>query len=154
MAEPRCRAIYSLLIFCSLITCKARCLRALSSVITPSYNRWSTTLGSTAKFNPTPLRALIVGQLASFSMVNAPSGKVSLERPSLAASQQLLKYRQQCWWTPCQTMMHGSATPVDLSRQPQIVVVATTRIVVVPSQEIAHRVSNVTQIALSKGDWV
>lgn len=73
MAKSHYRAICSLLILCLLITCKVRCSQALSSAINPSYNRWRASPGSTAKFNPTPLRALIVGLSTSFFAVSAPS---------------------------------------------------------------------------------
>jgi len=91
MVESRCSAICSLLIHFSLITYRVWCSRALNSLITPSYNRWSTSPGSTAKFNPTPLRELIVGLSSSFSMASAPLGSTSMletfARNILAASE-------------------------------------------------------------------
>lgn len=85
MAESYYRAGCTLLICCSLVTYITRCSLALSSVITPSFNRWSASPRSTAKLNPTPLKALKVGLSASFFVVSAPFGR-TIARETFACS--------------------------------------------------------------------
>lgn len=68
-----CKLNYSMLMHCSLITYRAQLSRALCSAVTPSCKRWSISQGSTAIFNPTNFRLLIMDLLASFSVVSAPA---------------------------------------------------------------------------------
>ena len=110
-----CRAIYSLLILCSLITYKSRCSQALRSTITPSCNRWSASPGSTARFNPTPLRVLTVALSASFSMVSAPSGSnIMLETfaCSISATYEVLIARLVDNVLACDTWVCSSCRPI------------------------------------------
>lgn len=128
------KAICSLFIFYSVITWRAQYSRALSSAITPSYKRWSASYGSTARFNPTPFKALIVGFSASFFVVNAPSAITSAPEAFVCSISVAFDVPIAKLVTPYQLVMCGSITPAVYSGFPLGGSVATFQIFVGPPQ--------------------